>query len=161
MATLNADYYKAQFVTKPSSKIRKGKYDGTKKLFYDKITLVDAAGTAGLDAADEINLGFLPKNAHIVDCYVKISKSLGATGIFSLGTRASKDIDEATLAEDSNSLIASADGGGQAALARADLNSDGLREYGDEVQLFLTCTEVMDDSVIDAILEVYVEFVNA
>jgi hypothetical protein len=161
MTTFNADYYKGQFIDKPSSKIRKGKYDGTKKLFYDKVTLADAAGTAGLNAADEINLGYLPKNAHITDALVKIDKSLGATGIFTLGTRATTDIDEATLAEDPDSLVASADGGGQAVLARADLNSVGLREYGGETQVFLTCTEVMDDSVLDAVLEVFIEFVNA
>ncbi len=161
MTTYNADYYKGQFITQPSSKVRKGKWDGTVKLFYDKITLVDTTGLLGLNAADEIDLGFLPQNAHIVDAYVKIDKSLGATGIFQLGTRATKDIDEATLAEDPNSLINSANAGGQAVLQRVVHNSVGLREYGAKTQLFLTCTEVMDDSVIDAVLEVYVLFVNA
>ena len=122
---------------------------------------MDSAGTAALDANDEINLGYLPKNAHVVDAFVKIDKSLGATGIFSLGHRATKDIDEATLAEDPDAFVQSADGGGQAVLARADLNSVGLREFGDETQVFLTCTEVMDDSVLDAILEVYLFYVNA
>lgn len=161
MTTYNADYYKAQFVDEPSSKYRKGALGGTLKSFYDKITLVDSAGTAGLNNGDEINLGYLPKGARITDAKIKINKSLGATGIFTLGTRATKDIDEATLAEDSDSLVASADAGGQAVLARATLASVGLREYGDEVQLFLTCTEDMDDSVLDGVLEVFVDYVNA
>lgn len=160
MATFYGDNVNGSRQTTPHDKYPPGEKGGMARLLIDKKTLVDAAGTAGLDANDEILLGYLPKGAKVVWAVAKIDKSLGATGIFSLGFKATKDEDGNTLAEDADAFIDSIDGGGQAVMATPQAGAAGVfRRFGAETRVFLKCTEVMDDSVLDAVIDVAVWYV--
>jgi len=151
MATKYADNYTGLYITKPHEKIRMGENAGRKRLLFDIYTLAYAA-----QVNDEILCGFLPAGCRVIDAKVKISKSLGATGIFSLGAKANLED-----AEDADSLIAAVDGGGQAALTGPSAASVGIhKRYESKTQIFLTCTEVMDGAVLDGIISVEVEYVN-
>lgn len=167
MATFNADNYAASRVTKPSTKYSTGEQGGKIRTLVDRKTLVDAAGTAGLDSGDEITMGYLEDGSKVLDAYVRINKSLGATGIFDLGHRAYTDGDGNTVSEDQDAFVKSADGGGQAAVQRAgaDNANAGLGkrfsiQNGGQVQVFAKCTEVMDDTVLDAVLEAVIFYVK-
>ncbi len=151
MATFNGENYEKGYVNKPSEKIEKGELAGRKRLVFDKLTLSSA-----LAVNDEILLPFIPASSIVTDAKIKIDKSLGATGIFELGHKAN-GVD----AEDSDAFVVAADGGGQAALKRAnELNAGIFKRFSKETQLFLKCTEVMDGSVLDAVISVEVEYVN-
>jgi hypothetical protein len=151
MATFNGQNYQKQYVDKPSEKIEKGESAGRKRIQFDKYVLSSA-----LAVNDEILVGFLPANSLVTDAKIKIDKSLGATGIFELGHKAS-----ASDSEDSDAFVSGADAGGQAVLARASLANPGIhKRFNDEVALFVTCTEVMDGSVLDGVISIEVEYVN-
>lgn len=104
-------------------KLRTDSQDFAKKIpvynHYGKLRNIsfeyDLDGSNVLAAGDKIYGVVLPKNAKVIDAYVK-SPSMGATGIFSLGLKND-------TAEDSDSLVESADAGGQAVLERAGAGS--------------------------------------
>lgn len=151
MATFNGENYEKGWVQKPSEKIEKGELAGRKRLVFDKYVLGSA-----LAVNDEILLPFIPASSIVTDAKIKIDKSLGATGIFELGYK-----DNGVDAEDSDAFVVAADGGGQAALKRAnELNAGIFKRFSKETQMFLRCTEVMDGSVLDAVISVEVEYVN-
>lgn len=151
MAIVNAVNYEKAYVNKPFELIRKGEKAGRKRLLFDSYVLASALGVG-----DEIFSIFIPDGSVITDAKIKIDKSLGATGIFELGTKAN-ELD----AEDSNSLVSAADAGGQAVLKRADLSNVGIhKRYESQTQVFLTCTEIMDGSVLDAVITLEVEYAN-
>lgn len=157
MATLYTDNFQKAFIDKPSQPFSKGEAAGRKRLLMGRITL--PAATA---EDDVIQIGYIPANSVIVDAKIIISKSLGATGIFELGHGASTaEEDASAIALDTNGLVSAADGGGQAALKRADLDSVILgKRLGSETLIYATCTEVMDGSVADAVAYFMVEYVN-
>ena len=141
MATLFADNYKKAYVNKPTEKIPTGEVSGEIKFAYDEITLspVGQTGTTTIALNDVIKTSLrVTKGAKIIDAGIFIPASLGATGIFSLG-RAASNLNPA----DPDSLVATADGGGQAALAKATAASvDLLKDIEeDELMFDLTCTE--------------------
>ena len=105
---------------------------------------------------DRILGPFIPASSLVTDAKVRISKSLGVTGIFDLGFLAN-GVD----AEDTDAFVVGADGGGQAALTRAGASSAGIyKRFTKDTQLVLICTEVLDGSVLDADIEFEVEYVN-
>jgi hypothetical protein len=156
MATLFAQNYKAQYIDKPSQKANKGETAGRKRLLFDKIVV-----PAVLANNDEILVGVIPANSMIVDAIVSINKSLGATGIVTLGHKATTDEAGNAIAEDTDGLAPAADGGGQAAFVRSNATSIALfKRLGSETLIFLKCTEVTDGTVTDGVISVAVEYVN-
>lgn len=141
MATLFADNYKKAYVNKPTEKIPTGEVSGEIKFAYDEITLspVGQTGTTTIALNDVIKTSLrVTKGAKIIDAGIFIPASLGATGSFSLG-RAASNLNPA----DADSLVVSANGGGQAALAKASAASvDLLKDIEeDELMFDLTCTQ--------------------
>lgn len=159
MASYNSINYQLT-QNSPSEKIPPGESAGRVRVLRDSFVLTDGA-SAGLNVNDEILFSKLPKNARVLDATLKIDKSLGVTGIFTLGFKASLDEDGAALAEDDNAFILSADGGGQAVHAKPAAGAAGIdRKFGaQETQVFAKCTEVMDDSVVDAVMTAIIFYV--
>lgn len=156
MATQNADNYQAGYFDKPSEKYPKGELNGKRKVTLDSKVLVDAAGTAGLKTGDRVLLGPIPASSKFLNAKAHINKSLGVTGIFDLGYLAN-GVD----AEDTDAFVKGVDGGGQAALKETAFGDAGLyKRFSKETFLVLICTEDMDDSVLDAVVTIEVEYVN-
>lgn len=147
MAEYNAVNYTSQYVTKPSEKIPAGEFNGRVRCLRDQYTLVGESASVGLDNGDTILGPKIPAGARVIDAWVKIDKSLGATGIFDLGW-AANGVDSA----DADGFVNDADGGGQAAFQRASTQAGMDKEFSVETQVVVTCVEVMDDSVVDAVL---------
>lgn len=146
----------------PSEKLPVGELAGRVRCLRESFVIVDTAGTAGLNANDEILGPKLPKNARVVDATCIIDKSIGTTvGIFTVGFKASLDEDGAALAEDPNAFILDANAGGQAVFAKPTAGAAGMdRKFGaQETQIFATCTETMDDSVLDGVLTMLIYYV--
>jgi len=151
MANYNGDNYKKQWVDKPSEKLPKGETAGRKRLLMEHFT-ADFA----IQVGDVILGPKIPASSIVTDAKVKISKSLGATGIFDLGYLAN-GVDVA----DPNAFLVGADAGGQAVLDRADNAAVGIfKRFTKETQIALVCTEVMDGAVLDGVIEMEVEYVN-
>lgn len=151
MAIYNGDNYTKQYVTKPAEKIGMGEVTGKKRFLLEKKTLSFAA-----QVGDEILGGYIPANSIVTGAKVKIDKSLGVTGIFSLGFKAN-GVD----VEDDNAFVLAADAGGAAALQYAEAGAVGIHKaFSKETQVFLKCSEVMDGTVLDAIVSFEIEYVN-
>lgn len=138
-------------------KVYGGEINGRKKVLTDKYLF-----TGELAVNDEIDIPDLPAGAKVLDAYIA-APSLGATGIVTLGHRATEDADGNVLAEDPDAFIASADFGGAAALVRAGVAGKeagiGVRFNGlAKTGLFLTVTEATAAADTNT-LEVMVEFV--
>jgi len=139
-------------ITKPAEKVEMGQIAGKKRLLID-FYVADYAVQVG----DEVLGLYIPKDSIVTGAKVKISKSLGATGIFSLGHKANDDD-----AEDPDAFVIAANGGGQAALHYAEAGTVGIfKKFEHETQVFLTCTEVTDGNVLDGIISFEIEYVNA
>ena len=119
-------------------KVGPGKQNAIVRSIIDTFTF-----TAELAANDEFLMNDIPEGAVLIDAYVKIP-NVGATGIVDLGLKAHVLLDGSAVVEDSNSLVLAADGGGQDALKRSDLNSSVLgNQIGlGGVQPFLKVTEL-------------------
>lgn len=151
MATYNGDNYQKGFVTKPSEKIEKGEYTGKSRVMIERKTL-----SVALQVNDEVLGPLIPADSIILDAKVKIDKSLGATGIFNLGYKAN-GVDAADL----DGFVVGADAGGQAVLKRADVSSAAIfKRFTKDTQLVLVCSEVMDGSVLDAVVTFEVVYSN-
>lgn len=156
MTTLYGQNYTGQYLTKPSQKINKGEVAGRKRLLVDRIVV---PAVAALN--DEIIIGVLPANSLVTDAKIFVNKSLGATGIFTLGHKATTDELGNVIAEDEDGFCGAADAGGQAALARAGATSVALyKRLGSETVVFIKVTEVTDGSVADGVLVAEIEYVN-
>jgi hypothetical protein len=140
MAQVNGVNY-AQTQTLKTPKVDKGEKNGRVKCLQEEFTF-----TANVFALNDEILGLsLPKGCKIVDAEVVIPASLGTTGIFSLGFKATEDKDGNAVAEDPNGLVLAADGGGSAARQRMEAAAAGYNlELGAEAQTFLLCTEATD-----------------
>lgn len=157
MAEYNAVNYAAQYVAKPSEKVPPGEFHGRRRVLRDEYVLVGETSSVGLNATDTILGPKLPAGARVLDAWVKVDKSVGATGIFDLGY-AANGVDVL----DADAFVTGADAGGQAAFERAcdgQVNAGIDKKFTVETQLLVTCTEVMDDSVVDAVLSFCVEYV--
>lgn len=151
MANLNGQNYAKQYVTKPSEKIQMGEKAGRKRLIFDKVVLSQAFA-----AGEKVILGNIPADSIVTDAKIKIDKSLGATGIFDLGF-AANGVDAA----DADAFVVAADGGGQAVLKRAsELNVGIHKRFTAETPLEVICTEIMDGTVLDAVMSIEIEYVN-
>lgn len=154
----NGDNYAMQWVDKPSEKLPKGEVSGKLRAVLDRKTLVDAAGTAALNVGDTVKGPYVPASCLVVDAKLSTNKSLGATGKFDLGYLASDD-DVA----DPNAFVSDCDGGGQAGFARMAAAQAGAGLYKrttKKLQMVAICTEVMDDSVLDAVLTMEVNYLS-
>lgn len=151
MADFNGENYQAGFINKPSDKIIKGEVAGRKRIVLERRVLDSV-----LAVNDEVLGIFIPASSIVTDAKIKIDKSLGATGIFEMGHKAN-GVDS----EDSVAFVAAADAGGQAVLKRAnELNAGMYKRFEKETQVFVKCTEIMDGSVLDAVITFEVEYVN-
>lgn len=122
------------------SKVGPGEFNGREKAILDSYDL-DVLGIAVANNL-EVDSLVLPEGAIIVDAWVK-SPSMGATGIFQLGLRSHLDKAGATVAEDSDGLVASADAGGQAVFQRNGVEALIGQKIGKGgAELFLKCIEV-------------------
>ena len=160
MSTFYMDNYTSALITKPSGRYPKGEMLGKRRNIIDRKTLVDAAGTAGLDVDDVIYGPIIPADSIMVELEAHIDKSLGATGIFKIG-HTGYTHSESTgtdLAADDDAFIATLDAGGQAALGVMAAGAAGkFLRFEEESQVIITCIEVMDDTVIDGILTICLE----
>jgi len=136
-------------------KVSGGEINGRVKVLHETYTFLAEAAIS-----DVIELPNLPIGAKVLDAYVS-GPSLGATGIFTLGNRATVDADKNVIAADPDSYVASVDLGGAAALVRAGVagkEAGLLVRYGEqETQPVLTCTEVTTTATGKTI-EVVIEF---
>ena len=156
MTTRYGTNYQNAYREDPKVSYPPGELGGTPKKLIERITL-----SAARQVGDVDYVGKLPANSFVTDAKVFISKSLGATGIVDLGHAASTDESGNAISADSDGLVDRADGGGQAALKRANEASPSLfKRFGEETELYLTWTEVMDGTVLDAVLTVEIEYVN-
>lgn len=148
MAQYNGDNA-AKIASKPSEKIEKGELYGKKRTVIEHKTL-----SVALAVNDEVLGPSIPADSIVTDAKVYVSKSLGATGIFSLGHK-SNGVEAADL----DAFVTAADAGGQAVLARA--NGAGVfKRLSEDTQIVLVCTEVMDGTVLDAVVTFEVEYCN-
>jgi len=151
MTIVNGDNYKLQWVDKPSEKLPKGENAGRKRLLLEHYT-ADYA----IQVGDTVLGPKIPASSIVTGAFVKINKSLGATGIFNLGYLAN-GVDAA----DTDAFITGADAGGQAVWALPAAGQAGiLKRFTKETQLVLIATEVMDGAVLDGVIEFGVEYVN-
>lgn len=147
MANHYAANYTKAYVNVPSSKIPPGEVSGDIKMAYDEINL--NGKTIALNDVIKTALK-VPAGARIVDAGIFIPASLGATGIFSLGQSSNQD-----------SLVVSADGGGQAALSKATAASaDLMTEMTAETLFELLCTEATPAIATDLYIKVWVAWVD-
>ena len=130
--------YKGENLTniEAGKKIWGGEINGRVKVLHEKITLA-----GDLAISDVVYGPNIPANAKVVDAYVKIPATLGATGIVSLGHGASVDAAGSPIALDADGFVAVADGGGAAAMARASVEAGILKRFYAETATLLTCTE--------------------
>ena len=136
-------------------KISGGEINGRVKVLHESYKFLAEAAVN-----DEISGPSLPAGAKVLDAYIT-SPTLGATGIFSLGNRATLGENKSVIAEDADSFVASADAGGQAVMARAGISGKEagiLVRYngGQETETFLTCTEATlaaEGETIDYVIE--------
>lgn len=147
--------YEGSFKDSPSEKYPKGEVAGRLRLLRDKVTLLGDE-----DNGDEIQAGFLPANSIVVDAWARVNKSLGVTGILTLGHLASQNEDGGTLAKDPDGFVGSVDGGGQAAFARNDGNASVGVRLGSETQVIATVTEDLDGSVTDGVFDFCIFYVS-
>jgi len=141
MAALESDGY-AGSQDAPIQKLNPGQLMGKLVVITDKITL-----TAAITNGDTIEGLMIPEGARVIDAFAHIPVSLGATGIFTVGTRAHNQRVEGAadvaVAQDADSLVGTVDGGGQAALTRAAAGQALLNKKigAENARIYLTCTE--------------------
>lgn len=156
MTAYNGDNYQGGYAAEPRSPYPPGELGGTPKKLIDRKTL-----TVALAVGDTIAVGKLPANSMVTDAKVYIDVTLGATGIFDLGHAASTDEDGNAIAVDTDGFVDQADAGGQAVLKRASELSPSLyKRFGEETEVYLTCTEVMDGTVLTGVIVTEIEYVN-
>lgn len=144
----------------PKERILPGEYNTKIKVLKMKRTLDTI-----IALNDEINGPSLPEGALVLDAYIRISGTAGATGIFTLGHRAGKVIDPSLegesaltkdVVEDPDAFVQDADAGGQAVLKRAAAASilgESLGKVGrGGLQVFAKCTEVTGDTDNNSVL---------
>ncbi len=146
----------AKQISKPSEKLDMGEYSGKIRHLREEF---DLAGNEAVN--DEILGPSLPKGARVIDAYVKVDKSTGATGIFILGHKASLNEDGSALAEDDDAFVSNADAGGQAVFAKPAAGNIGMdKKFGQsETQIFAKVTEVLPGTVSDAVLSFGVSYI--
>lgn len=122
----------------PKEQASPGELGGKVKVLREEYTT-----TSALALNDEIDGPSLPPGARVLDAQVIIDATMGASGILSLGHRASTDEDGNSLAEDPDAFITAADAGGQAVIAKPVAGQAGIDlKFGSEAQVFAKCTEV-------------------
>ena len=141
MSSLNGERY-AQSISGVKM-MEAAAVSGKLRTLNEKYTIL-----AILAVDDEILGPKLPKNCTVLDAYVRISSSLGETGIVSLGYKASSSGD---TVEDADAFLLAVNAGGQAVINRpGDANNvmpAGIGKYFSEsVQTFLKCTEVSTEA---------------
>ena len=141
-----------------SNKAKVGEVNGHKKILFDQIVGERAVYAIG----DTIDIGAkLPKGARVLSARVK-SASLGTTGIFDFGYKASE---EATPVEaaDPDGFLVGADAGGQAVSPTATGEGAGAaiaKKFDSAVQpqiIFTEATTAATSVVISAWIEYIVD----
>lgn len=105
------------------SKIAPGKHNSHIKCIVDEYTLLGETSIA-----DELLMAKIPEGAKIIGAHVFSPASLGTSGIFHMGLKAYVNKDGTSVVEDTDSLVQSADAGGQAVLKEAALGSVALHK---------------------------------
>lgn len=121
------------------TKVDPSMQNAKKKVVFDEYVLL-----AELAVNDELLMNKIPEGAIILDAGCFIPTTLGATGIIDMGLKAHVDKDGSAVAEDSDSLIQQADGGGQAVYDKSGIGAVGIgKKIGKGgAQPFLICTEL-------------------
>jgi len=162
MTTYYMDNHTGAERTVPETKFPKGEQTGKVRTVIDRITLVDAAGTAGLDSGDVVYGPKIPADSIVVGVSVSTNKSFGATGTYTVGWLGNTDANgDEVDAADADGFMTTQDGGGQAVLGTLTAGQPGVfKRFAEETQLSVTFTAVMDDNVLDAVLTIVVQYVN-
>jgi len=111
----------------PIQKISPGEYNSRIKCVQESFIGL----AAELAPGDKLLGPNIPEGAVVIDAKMHITASLGATGIIDLGHEGGFEINEASVNEDKNDVIAAdqnafvnqADGGGQAVLKSANIET--------------------------------------
>ena len=139
MANLDSINY-AKINSSPAEKINPGEFNGRVKCIHDSYEL-DGSNVLALN--DIIKSVKIPEGALILEAFLYVHQTLGATGIVQLGHDAGEDIDGNALVADPDALVAQADAGGQAVFqksANEALIGKKIGKGGLELQV--KCTEV-------------------
>lgn len=156
MATFYGDNYKRAFIDRPNDKYKMGEDGGKGRWLVDSVVVSDA-----LAIGDLIEIGVIPANSRLVSAQLHIDKSLGATGIVSLGHGATEDEEGNAIALANAGVSESADAGGQAALAsNGAAQTLVAKRLGKETRIFVHCSEAVDGNVSDAVLTAFIQYVN-
>lgn len=156
MADFYTDNYKRANIDRPNDKFKMGENGGKGRYLIGDNVVSDA-----LAIGDRILIGKIPANSRIVRAHALVSKSLGATGILTLGHGATEDEEGNTIASDDDGLIGAIDGGGQAAYESNGLaNLVVQKRLAKETLIYAICTEAVDGNVSDAVASFFIEYVN-
>jgi hypothetical protein len=150
MANFNSKNYQAQYVNKPSEKIRQGEVSGIKRILFDSFIIP----AAGFSAGDKILSLTLPEGALVTDARVLLP-NLGATGIFDLG-----HLGNSVEAADQNGFVDQADAGGQPVFEPADVDSANIyTRFSKDTQVALTCDEIVPVGAAGSLIQWEVEYI--
>ena len=157
MSTFYTDNFKAARIDRPSDKYHKGELGGKLRCLIGTIVV-----PADLALNDVIEIGDIPANSRVVGGQILINKSLGVTGILSIGHGSSVEEESgAAIALDNLGVTAVADAGGQAAYAQnGAAQSIITKRIGEPLRVFAHCSEGVDGNVDDAVATFMVFYVN-
>lgn len=133
MADFKSTVYKIQN-GELAQKIPMGEFIGRERVLYVEAVI----GQAVADVADTVSFCKLPKGARVTGWKI-LSPSLGSTGIFDLGHKASAD---GSIVADTDAFGTGLDAGGQAVLGQPTASDAGLfKKFDQEVDVIATFTE--------------------
>lgn len=156
MATFYSDNFQAARITRPNDKFKAGELTGKKRVLIGKLVL-----PAALAIGDTIELGDIPANSRVVGAKILINKSLGATGIISLGHGGTENIEGDSIALNNTGICAVADAGGQAAYSVSGVGQlVVLEKLALATRVYAYVSEATDGTVADAEAIFIVEYVN-
>lgn len=156
MAEFYTSNYKAARIDRPNDKFKKGETGGKERLLIGDIVV-----PADLANNDVIKIGTIPANSRIVGGKLLINKSLGVTGILSIGHEAFKDEEGNEVALNNTGVTAVADGGGQAAYATNGAAQTVIQKRCAEgIEIYAHCSEAVNGTVDDALATFIIEYVN-
>jgi hypothetical protein len=156
MATFYSSNFQNARISRPNDKFKAGELTGKSRYLVGRLTV-----PAALSIGDTIELGDIPANSRIVSAKILINKSLGATGIISIGHGATVDENGNTVALANAGVCAAADAGGQAALSVSGVAQVIiLNKLAQATRVYGYVSEATNGTVSDAEAIFLVEFVN-
>lgn len=150
------DNYERANISRPNDKFKMGENGGKGRFLIGDAVVSDA-----LAIGDRILVGKIPANSRIVRAQAIVDKSLGATGILTLGHGATEDEEGNAIASDDDGVLGAIDAGGQAAYVVNDAaNTIIQKRLAKETLIYAIATEAVDGNVDDAVASFFVEYVN-